>query len=54
MTGRSAAHVSVLKIAAAAAVVLLLAAATVALLELGSALVHMVGGFFYVLSGGVG
>ena len=50
----SADHVSALKFTAAAAVVIILAAATVALLELGSALVHLVGAFFYVLSGGVG
>ena len=43
-----------LKIAAAAAGILLLAAATVFLLEVVSALVHLVGAFFYVLSGGVG
>ena len=42
-----------LKIAAAAAGILILAAATLALLELGSAIVHLLGAFLYALSGGI-
>ena len=44
---------SALKIAAAAVGILILAAATLALLELGSALVHLLGAFLYAFSGGV-
>jgi hypothetical protein len=36
----------------AVAGLVLLAAATLALLEVGNALVHLLGAFFYVLSGG--
>ena len=46
-------EVSVLKIAAAAAGVLLLAAATAFLLEVVSALVHLLGAFLYAFSGDV-
>ena len=45
---------SALKIAAAAAAgILILAAATLALLELWSALVHLLGAFLYAFSGDV-
>lgn len=53
MTGRSVAHVSALKIAAAAAGVLLLAATTVFLLEVVSAIAHLGLAFLYAFSGGV-